>query len=312
LLTKFSNLKFAISKEVKIALLTIITSSMLYTGFNFLKGHEAFSKSNYYAAYYHNVDGLLPGNPVYLNGMNVGQVKELELTPENKIKVTLQVQASIELSDSTVAKLMDGSLLGGKEIMLKMKPGTKILEDGATIRSELEVGMSENFMNQAEPILKGVDKTLGNVNNVLNTENQQKISQLLSNLEAVSSHLKETIIENRQSLSSTTHNLDKLTASLVETEKKLNPILNNLNILSDSLKDMQLKSTVMQVNKTVADLDETINKINKGKGTLGKMVNEDSLYTHLNKTIKDLDELFLDMKARPKRYVHFSVFGKKE
>jgi len=305
-------LKFAFTKEIKIAVLTIVSGTMLYTGFNFLKGSDTFSRINYYSVYYNNVDGLVAGNPVYVNGLSVGQVKNLELTSDNRVKVLLQVASDVSLSDSTVAKLLNGSLLGGKSIVLIQKKGNKILVDGDSIASFVEPGITDVLLAKAEPIMQDFDKTLTSVNKILNEENQKKIAQLLINLEAITKNTNELVLANKASIASTTSNLSTLTNSLIETEKQFKPILSNLNSFSDSLKDARLKATVAQANKTMADLDETITKINKGKGSIGKLVNEDSLYVHLDKTIKDLDKVFLDMKERPSRYIHFSVFGKKD
>ena len=305
-------MKFAFTKEIKIAVLTIVSGTMLYTGFNFLKGSDTFSRINYYSVYYNNVDGLVAGNPVYVNGLSVGQVKNLELTSDNRVKVLLQVASDVSLSDSTVAKLLNGSLLGGKSIVLIQKKGNKILVDGDSIASFVEPGITDVLLAKAEPIMQDFDKTLTSVNKILNEENQKKIAQLLINLEAITKNTNELVLANKASIASTTSNLSTLTNSLIETEKQFKPILSNLNSFSDSLKDARLKATVAQANKTMADLDETITKINKGKGSIGKLVNEDSLYVHLDKTIKDLDKVFLDMKERPSRYIHFSVFGKKD
>jgi len=258
------------------------------------------------------VDGLVAGNPVYVNGFSVGQVKDLELAPDNRVKVLLQVASDVSLSDSTVAKLMNGSLLGGKSIVLIQKKGNKILVDGDSIASFAEPGMADVLMNKAEPIMQNFDKTLTSANKILDEENQKKIAQLLVNLEAITKNTNELVMANKASIAATTSNLSTLTNSLIETEKQFKPILSNLNSFSDSLKDARLKATVAQANKTMADLDETITKINKGNGSIGKLINEDSLYVHLDKTIKDLDKVFLDMKERPSRYIHFSVFGKKD
>lgn len=305
-------MKFAFTKEIKIAVLTIVSGTMLYTGFNFLKGSDTFSRINYYSVYYKNVDGLVAGNPVYVNGLSVGQVKNLELTSDNRVKVLLQVASDVSLSDSTIAKLLNGSLLGGKSIVLVQKKGNKILADGDSIASFVEPGLSDVLMGKAEPIMQDFDKTLNSVNKILNDENQKKIAQLLINLEAITKNTNDLVMANKASIASTTSNLSTLTNSLIETEKQFKPILSNLNSFSDSLKDARLKATVAQANKTMADLDETITKINKGNGSIGKLINEDSLYVHLDKTIKDLDKVFVDMKERPSRYVHFSVFGKKD
>lgn len=287
---------------------------MLYTGFNFLKGRNAFARTSYYHIYYANVDGLTPGNPVYINGLTVGQVKDMTLDPEheNKVNVTIQLEGKMPLTDSTKAKLVDGSLLGGKAIVLELKPGSKILDDGAVIPSFKEPSLTESLVAKAQPVMDGLDKTLHNVNSILDEENQKKISHILSNLEDASMELKEVVKINKTNLAVTTQNLGKLTSSLIETEKQLKPILQDLDSFSDSLKDARIKSTVDQANQAISQLNEVVTKVNKGQGSLGKLVNSDSLHTHLDKTVKDLDQVFIDLKARPKRYVHFSVFGKKD
>ncbi len=305
-------MKFGFTKEIKIALLTIISGTMLYTGFNFLKGSDTFSRINTYAVFYKDVDGLVAGNPVYVNGLSVGQVKNLELSSNDRVKVTLQIASNVPISDSAVAKLVDGSLLGGKSIVLVLKAGPKVLAEGDSIRSYVQPGMMQTFMDKADPTMKKFDQTLLGVNNMLNDDNQKKIAQLLSNMESLTMHSRDIMAANKETIAATTANLSKLSASLVETEKQFKPLLANLTTFSDSLKDAKLKATIAQANKTMADLDETINKMNKGNGSMGKLLNEDSLYVHMDKTVKDLDKLFLDMKDRPSRYVHFSVFGKKE
>ena len=307
-------MKFTLSKEVKIALLTIVSGTMLYTGFSFLKGRDAFSRTSFYHIYYTNVDGLTPGNPVYINGLSVGQVKDMVLDPEkeNKVNVTIQLEGKMPLTDSTRAKLVDGSLLGGKAIVLELKPGSNVLEDGAVIPSYKEPSLTEALVAKAQPVMEGLDKTIHNVNTILDAENQKKISHILSNLEETTVELKEVVRINKINLAVTTQNLGKLSTSLVETEKQLKPILKDLDAFSDSLKDARIKATVEQANQAIAQLNEVVTKVNKGQGSLGKLINSDSLHTHLDKTVKDLDQVFIDIKARPKRYVHFSVFGKKD
>jgi phospholipid/cholesterol/gamma-HCH transport system substrate-binding protein len=307
-------LKFGFSKEVKVALLTIVSGAMLYIGFNFLKGRDTFSDIDYYNIYYSDVDGLTPGNPVYVNGLSVGQVKEMSLDPEhsNEIKVQIQLSGHIVLTDSTRAKLIDGSLLGGKAIVLELKPGKNTLADGATIPSYTEPGLTEALSLKAKPVIEGLDKTITNVNKILNEENQEKVGQILTNLESATKEVEGIMKINKAALAVTTGNLSKLSTSLVETEKQLKPILANLDSFSDSLKHAQLKSTVDEANKTVKDLHEVIEKLHSKNGTMGKLINEDSLYVHLDNAVKDLDKVFIDLKARPKRYIHFSVFGKKD
>lgn len=297
-------MKIGFSKETKIALLTIVTGTMLYTGFNFLKGRDTFSKINYYYVIYGNVGGLVAGNPVNVNGLSVGQVKDLLLEPDNTIKVVLQINSDVKITDSTVARLEDGSLLGGKGIELAIKPG-KPLEEGGQIAAYVKPGISQELM-------KEVDKTLDKVNEVLGPENQKELTQILKNVATLTAQVNAVLETNKKTLASSLENVNKLTAALVETEKQIKPVLVNLNAFADSLKDTRLKTTVEQANKTIANLDETISKINNGKGSMGKLINDDSLYVHMDKAVKDLDKLFLDINARPNRYVHFSVFGKKD
>lgn len=306
-------MKIAFSKEVKVALLTIVSGSLLYVGFNFLKGRDVFSDVDRYHVYYANVDGMTLGSPVLFNGMSVGQVKEMSLDEKhgNMINVMIQMEGHVPLTDSTVAKLVDGSLLGGKSIELIVKPGTRYLAEGETIPSFVEPSFTEALSESAKPVMQKIDKTLQNVNEILNEQNQKKIGQILSNLEAASLEVKEIMKVNKATLAATTSNLSKLTTSLVETEKQLKPILRDLDSFADSLKSAKIKSTVEEANKAVTQLNQVLVKVNTKQGTLGKLVNDDSLYVHIDKTVKDLDNVFIDLKARPGRYIHFSVFGKK-
>ncbi|MBY0426017.1 MAG: MlaD family protein [Cytophagales bacterium] len=303
-----------ISKEVKVGLLALVSGSMLYLGFNFLKGIDFFSNAIVYYAVYSKVDGLTVSNPVTLNGFVIGRVKSIDLLPKqkNKLLVTLEIEEDVQLGYSTVAVLDNTDLIGAKSIVLHMGNDSKKYTPGDTLRSEIEKNITEILAEEAVPVVGHLDSTILRINSIFDTRLKGNISNMMSNLEATSLMLKRIAAENQANLVGITGNLNQLSSSLVETEKNLKPLLSNLNTVSDSLKAMQLNKTINDLDKTINDINKLVAGINEGKGTVGKLIKDDSLYVNLNRSSADLDKLLVDFKEHPGRYIHFSVFGRKE
>ncbi len=303
-----------ISKEVKVGLLALVSGSMLYLGFNFLKGIDFFSNAILYYAVYNKVDGLTVSNPVTLNGFVIGRVQSIDLLPKqkNKLLVTLEIEEDVQLGDSTVAVLANTDLLGAKSIVLHIGNSTKHYKPGDTLRSEVEKNITEILAEEAIPVVGHLDSTIIRINSIFDTRLKGNIANMMDNFEATSLLLKRIATENQANLVGITGNLNALSGSLIETEKNLKPILSNLNTVSDSLKAMQLNKTINDLDKTINDVNKLVAQINAGKGTVGKLVKDDSLYVNLNKSAADLDKLLIDFKEHPGRYIHFSVFGKKD
>jgi len=303
-----------VSKELKVALLGIVALVALYIGFNFLKGSNLLSSDRTYYATYDNVDGLTVGNPVILNGVKVGQVKNMSLQPEqaNRVRVALELQKDVVVGDSTVASL-SGSLLGSKTITLFLGKNSKVFDGGEDLKSYTVASITDAFQAKALPVLGTVDSTLIKVNSFLSKEARVSLQATLVNAQGSTEALKNLLVMNQRNINQITTNMARLTADLAVTEKKLDRIAGNFAQLSDSLKQAPVGPAMRKLNATMTEAQSAMTTLNRSladeKGSLGKLINDDSLYTNLNATAASSNALLVDLKANPKRYVHFSVFG---
>ena len=305
-----------ISKEVKVGLLALVSGVILYLGFNFLKGSDFFSPNNNYYVVYENIGGLTESNTVMLNGFAVGRVKKIELLQNqgNKLRVTLDINKDVILTDSTAAVLASSSVLGGKAISLKVGPGNRVLQDEDTLIASTEKSISEMVNEKITPITENVDTALVNLNILIRKFQamSSNIDATLVNLRATSSTLNSTLAQNQRAIQGIAGNLHTLSASMNDPQTGVRPLLGKFNSFADTLSQMQLAQTVERTNRSIDNLNQMLTQINQGQGSLGKHTKNDSLYNNLNQFAADLDALVVDLKANPKRYVSISVFGRKD
>ncbi|MBD2703790.1 MCE family protein [Spirosoma sp. BT702] len=306
-----------ISQEVKVGLLAVVSLAMFYFGFRFLKGSDFFNTTNKYKVVYDNIDGLTVSNPIKINGLTVGRVKAIEILQdqENKLLVTVEINQGIRITQGTKAFLSDDGLLGGKMIQLSSINASKpLLEDGGNLVSAKETGLSALIREKTLPVLNNVDSLTYQLNKVVAQFDQTGVmlNQTLRSANNGVKTLDLTIGENRAGLRATLANVSNLSKSLVETEKQLKPILAKADTFADSLQGLQLKQTLLTVNKTVDNLQRILLDVNQGKGSLGKLTSDEALYSNVNKTTASLEKLLTDLRENPRRYVHFSLFGKKD
>lgn len=305
-----------ISGEVKVGLLTLISGIVLYVGFNYLKGIDFFDPTDTYYAVYDDIEGLTVSNPVKISGSIVGRVASIKLLQGsgNKLLVGIDVREDVVLNDSTFAVLGDDGLLGGKKIDLLIKKGSRNLSPNDTLYSVTSEGLTKMLSSKAEPMMAAIDTTLATLNSLLKEYQgmSTEVRKIMANTAQLTGGVNGIVADNRQQLAATMANLNRLSASLVETEKSIKPLMGKMNTFADSLNAMKLASTMANANKALASLQQTLKAVEQGQGTVGKLVHNDSLYNNLNHSLASLDSLLMDMKARPKRYVHFSVFGRKD
>lgn len=306
------------SNELKVGFLALIAFLILYFGFNFLKGNDVFSSSRIFYVEYENVDGLMVSNQVMVNGIEVGKVKKVELQPTkaNKILVTLRFSQDIVLPDQTVAVLSDGALLGGKIIRLRLE-GKGNLPEESILKGETEVGVTSLLKERAIPVIANADSLLVSfrqisdkfdhtgtyLNTLLKTSNET-VSNINGSVNGI-------VADNRANVAQISANMKILSADLMETEKQLRPLLTKFNTVADSLQALRIGKTLREVDLAVVSLKKIVQGLERGEGTAGKLIKNDSLYLGLNKTLVDLDKLLLDFRLQPKRYIGISVFGKK-
>jgi len=305
-----------ISQEVKVGLFAVIVLVMFYFGFEFLKGSDFFSSTRKYQVTYDNIDGLTPSNPVRINGLSVGRVKSIEILQDqrNKLLVTLELRKDIRVTQGSKAILADDGLLGGKVVQLDINPGAPVMDDGGTLVAAKESGLSALIREKTLPVLNNVDSLTSQLNHVVAQFGQTGavLNKTLQSADATVSTLGLTVSENRAAIQGALGSVNRLAASLVETEKQLKPILTKADNFADSLQGLQLKQTLASVNKTVDNLQSILASINKGQGSLGKLTSDEALYRNINSTTTSLEKLLTDLREHPKRYVHFSLFGRKD
>lgn len=304
------------SKEFKVGLLALVAGVLMYFGVSFLKGSDFLSSTNTYYAIYEDIDGLTVSNQVLLNGLTVGRVSKITILQQqnNKLLVAIDVENDIVLGDSTVAVLMNSDLLGSKAISLQVGKITTPKQDKDTLISVIDKGFTDAIKQTAMPIIDNIDSAFANINILLANLNQnnEAINSTFTNLNAASDDLKLVASESRQKLAEIMTNVNSLTTALSDPNNGIEPFLAKMNSLADSLNDLPLKQTVNEAHLAMNNLQEITEKINAGNGSLGKLMNNDSLYDNFNSSARSLDRLLIDLRENPNRYIHFSVFGRKD
>jgi phospholipid/cholesterol/gamma-HCH transport system substrate-binding protein len=303
-----------VPKEVKVGLLALVAIAALVLGFNYLRGTNLLSSDRTYYTTYPKVEGLNVGAMVVLNGIKVGQVKKMELQPDkgNTVRVAIDVSKDVILGDSTTASL-GGTLLGSKGITLTLGRDAHKYVGGEEIRTVTPTNIADAFQAKALPVLDTVGATLSHINSFLNKDAQTNIQKTLLGARASTEALQALIESNQRNINQITTNLAQMSTALNKTTAKLDKIAVNFSQLSDSLKAAPVGPALRRLNATMAEAQTTVASLNRSlndkKGSMGKLLNDTLLYNNLNATAASSNDLLVDLKANPKRYVHFSVFG---
>ena len=309
-----------INNETKVGVLAAFAIALLIIGYNFLKGNSIFSSETVLYAKYNRVDGLGTSKPVLVNGFQIGRVDQLELMADGSILATLKIKDEYKIPVNTIARLESTDLLGGKAIVMVLGNSTEYAEDGFTLNTNVERGIMESVQpvqKKAEQIIAKMDSVLTSVNTILNPNFQQNveksftsISATLASLESTSKKVDNLVGAESSKLSNILSNVESISVNFKNNGAKIDAVLNNLTTTTDKMAALNFKQTVDNANKAMSDLQLMIADIKAGKGSIGKLINDEQMYQNLNNASKNLDALMIDLKANPKRYVHFSVFGK--
>ena len=310
-----------IKNETKVGVLAAFAIALLIIGYNFLKGNSIFSSETVLYARYTHVDGLGVSKPVLINGFQIGRVDQLTLQPNGTIIATLKIKGKYDIPKNTIARLESTDLLGGKAIVMDLGNDRNYAVDGDTLNANVEKGLMETVQpvqKKAEQIIAKMDSILTSVNSILNPSFQKNvdksftsIASTLGALEATSKKVDALVGSESSKLSGILSNVETITVNFKNNGEKIDAILTNLNSVTDKAAALNFKSTVDNANKAIADLQGMVSNLKAGKGSLGKLLNDEEMYKNLTDASKNLDNLMIDLKANPKRYVHFSVFGGK-
>ncbi len=308
-----------IANETKVGIMAAACIAILFMGYNFLKGNAIFSNETVLYAKYSHVDGLAVSKPVLINGFQIGRVDELQLQSDGSIVATLKIKGKYDIPKNSIAKLEQTDLLGSKAIVMDLGTGTVFAQDGDTLNANVAKGLLETVQpvqKKAEVIIAKMDSILTSVNSILNPDFQKNvdksfnsIASTLSSLEATSKKVDHLVGSEGSRVSSILANVESISNNLKKNNDKINAILDNISTVTDQVAAANFKQTIDNANKAVADLQGIVTKVNNGQGSLGLLVNDTKMYDNLNNASKNLDNLIIDLKENPKRYVHFSVFG---
>lgn len=307
-----------INKIHIIGLIVTLCIGATIWGMNYLDGINIFSRETTLYVVYNNIDGLGISKPVYLNGYQVGQVRQIGFTDDNtgRLLVRLGLSPDLKYADNTIAMLYDSDLLGGKAIELKLGDSKEYLKSGDTLVAEIQLSLfekAEPYKEKADNIINKIDSMLSVIQAGFNAQTAVHLNNIIANLDSTTRQLKSASYAlNRNKLASIITNIDSLTTTLKRNSKNLDRLAKNLASASDSLSESNLRQLIDESGKSMAELHEILERMNKGEGTLGALSHNDSLYINLKNATKSLDLLLKDLKEHPKRYVHFSLVGKKD
>ena len=313
-----------IRKEIKVGAAFVLATAVLIWGLMYLKGLELFKTSRTFYAVYDRVNGLVAANPVSIKGLKVGQVKKLYFDRKNPdhIIVELYVLSDYPIPKNSSAKIFNSSLLGSPEVEIIPGNSTLMAKDGDTLLSLTEATLGQEVNQQllplkvkAENLISSIDTIATIVQQVLNQNTRdnlvqavENVKRTLENITHASQNLDTLMSTQRTNLSRIIANIESISSNLQKNNGKISNILTNFSNLSDSLARARIPATILQVNKAVTDLDVTLQKINKGQGTVGQLLNNETLYKEVEKAARDLNLLLEDIKANPSKYVKVSVF----
>jgi phospholipid/cholesterol/gamma-HCH transport system substrate-binding protein len=311
-----------ISSETKVGVLAAVAIVILIVGYSFLKGNDVFSSENEFYAKYDRVDGLAVSKPVLVNGYQIGRVSKLTLLQSGQILAQFKIDPQYAIPNNTVARLESTDLLGGKAIIFELGASNQYALDGDTLNANVAKDLMEQVQpvqKKAEMIVARLDSVLTSVNSTLNPAFQKNfersftsIARTLETLEGTTKTVDGLVGSQSTRIAGIMGNLESISGNFKNNNEKITSIMNNLNKVTDDVAKANFAKTMNDANQAVAQLQAVITKVNSGTGSLSQLINDPNMYNNLNSASKNLDKLMIDLKANPKRYVSFSVFGGKK
>ena len=303
-------------REVKVGIVSIVVVFILILGINYLKGTNIFKNNITFYALYQNIDGLQIGAPVTVSGFKVGSVTDIDMLTEsnNNLLVTINIEKELVVPKESILKIVNQDLMGTKGVNLIFSSSSDNASSGDTLSSSLESSLQEEvnaqilpFKRKAEELIVSIDSVMMIVTAVLNKDARKDLSKSIESLgetfSLMSSSMKKVdgiIDANEEKISNIIFNMESILSNIEESNSNVNSILSNMSLISDSLSNSNLTSLVNNFNTLMT-------QINSKEGSAGLLLNDDKLYTNLEKTTKELSELIKDIKDNPKRYINFSL-----
>lgn len=301
-----------LTRELKTGIIAVLAIAIFIWGFSFLKGINLFDNHRIFYAEYDNVQGLEPSAPVTINGLKVGTINDIYFHPEKEgtLMVKFSLENKIKFSKKSIAQIYSPDFISGKSIKLLTNLSGDNAVTGDTLIGNVETGILGALNDQIAPLQAKVESFIINADSLVGGFNEIFDTKTKSNLRESISKLNTTLA----TFNSVSRSLDGILAK----DGKIDSILTNANTasiklvnLTDSLNSANLKSTVLKLETTLNSFNDILSSIDEGEGTMGKLLKDEGLYNNLKGASKEMEELLREMKLNPKRFVHFSLFGKK-
>ena len=301
------------TKEVRIALVAIAGIVLLYFGLNFLKGRAVFSNRNIYFARFSNISGLSASNPIYADGYQVGTVRSINYNYDQSgiVLVQFEVDNNLRIPKGSSAEIVSDLMGNVKMNLLLANNPRERVEVGDTIQGGLNGGMMETvgqLVPAVEKMLPKLDSILMNVNALLA---DPALRQTLHNTQTTTANLTTSTRELNALLATLNHRVPGMMNKADNALTEAGRTLHNTTKLTDNLAAVDVAGTMAKVDKTLANVQQFTDRLNNNNGSLGLLMNDPSMYNNMNSTMRSADSLLIDLKLHPKRYVHFSIFGRK-
>jgi phospholipid/cholesterol/gamma-HCH transport system substrate-binding protein len=314
-----------LTREVKIGAVGLITITLIFFIFNYLKGKNLFSSTRNFYSIYNEVNGLSASKGVFLNGFQVGRVDEIFFHPSNdgRLIVKISLDKDFEFTNQTKMQIYEDGLIKGSAIRLLISEKGKMAQSGDTLHGDVAPTIADivskeitPLKNQINKVVSGLDKTLIATQKILDEENRQNIKLILKNINSL-------ILTIQLTSSSVTQSSNSVNELILSNTKQINALLENTNNLvqttektvgniNTKVEKLDVEKSINSLNASLEQMQSILTKINSTQGSMGKFINDPQLYDNLTKTSLNLQELIVDLKANPSRYIHISVFGKKQ
>jgi phospholipid/cholesterol/gamma-HCH transport system substrate-binding protein len=309
-----------ISNEVKVGGIALLTIVVFVWLFNFLKGKDFLKSTAIYYTIYDKVGGLAESSPVEINGYKVGVVRSLDFidAKSGRLLVEFSVKKNFKLPINTVAEIVPISLLGGMKVQFVYGKGPGTYSEGDTIPGRLAESLMDKIDTEILPVKEKIsnlivvlDSVISSVDEIMNPEFKKELRGTFTHLNNTTASLDKVLGAREKELSATLDNINKFTKMLSDNSGKMSKTFSNLETISDTLAAADISTTVSNLKRSLQQTASLMDNLNKGKGSAGQFLTNDTLYTNLTNSLESLNLLLKDLKSNPNKYVHFSVFGKK-
>ncbi|MFN0728917.1 MlaD family protein [Polaribacter gochangensis] len=304
------------SRELKTGFVAVVVIALFIWGFNFLKGENIFAKNQrHFFVEYNNIQGLKKSSAVTINGLQVGSVVDIKFnsSPDKKGKLVVEmlIENDFQFSKKSIAKIYSASLMGGQSLAIIPSYEGDAAVDGDYLKGEVESDIFSTVGEKLNPLQAKVESVIVSADSLLLGLNQTLDVKARKSLNNSILGLEHTITDVRKTLGSVNQLLDSSKVGIKNTFDNTRVITENLMKLSDTLVNANIGLTIKKAQESLDYINQLMVGIQKGEGSLGKLVKDDAMYNNLTNMSKELEELIREMKLNPKRFVHFSLFGKR-